>query len=165
MTSIHECAFSLCWGQWRSSPLSKNGSLTFKQFLQTCSIDQKNTKVCRDGKKMFELLDSDKDHKVEFPDLMIFLFSLDETLSPDQSLRRSFHLYDRNRRVRIWIVVKPARHTVSFTWRDQYYITYHESECHRDQKPTSAYSVCYNFRIHWGSRGILCPGINILLLL
>ena len=38
---------SLCWAQWRSSPLSKNGSLTYKQFLQTCNIDEKYSDDCR----------------------------------------------------------------------------------------------------------------------
>ena len=53
--------------------------------------------ILRNAKKLFEILDTDRDHKVEFPDLMIFLFCLSDDLTSDQVLKRSFLYYDRNR--------------------------------------------------------------------
>ncbi len=58
---------------------------------------------------MFDLLDHDDDERLEFPDVMVFLFSLsseeeekDAELAAEAVLRRSFLLYDRDRSGKIF---------------------------------------------------------------
>ena len=41
-------------------------------------------------------MDNDQDKKLEFGDMMVFLFSLEETMSKEDYLKRSFQLFDRN---------------------------------------------------------------------
>ena len=47
--------------------------------------------------RLFELLDREGNDRLEFPDLMMFLFTMEEDMSREQKLKRSFRLCDQNR--------------------------------------------------------------------
>ncbi len=50
----------------------------------------------RRAKRLFELLDREDDDRLEFPDLMMFLFTTSEDMTQAQKLKRSFRLCDLN---------------------------------------------------------------------
>ena len=50
----------------------------------------------QEAQKLFNLLDFDDDEKVEFPELMLYVFSTEDSLSREQILRRSYNFYDNN---------------------------------------------------------------------
>ena len=45
---------------------------------------------------MFKILDFDDDEKIEFPELMLYIFSTEENLSRELKLKRSYNFYDNN---------------------------------------------------------------------
>ncbi len=50
----------------------------------------------RQATRLFELLDREDDDRLEFPDLMMFLFTMEPEMTQEQKLRRSFKLCDQN---------------------------------------------------------------------
>ena len=45
---------------------------------------------------MFKILDFDDDERIEFPELMLYIFSTEENLSRELKLKRSYNFYDNN---------------------------------------------------------------------
>lgn len=94
-TDLDEETANACWRMWTDHPLVSKGQMKEEDFYELLDIPEGNEDERRLAKKSFELLDRDDDERLEFPDLMIFLFSL-EDLSDEAKLRRSFLFYDRN---------------------------------------------------------------------
>lgn len=61
--------------------MTKKGKLKPEKFQKVLEIDSGNAKEMEDFDKMFKLVDKDDDGKIDFPELMIFLFTIDEELS------------------------------------------------------------------------------------
>lgn len=95
-TDLNEDVINVCWRTWANDPTTKKGKIDFKTFIQVLDLDETNEKLLKDAKTIFNLLDRGDDERIEFVDLMHFVFSLDEELDKEQKLRRSYHLYDRN---------------------------------------------------------------------
>ncbi len=55
--------------------------------------------------KLFQLLDREDNDRLEFPDLMLFLFTMEEEMSGKQKLARSFRLCDQNQSGKISKVI------------------------------------------------------------
>ena len=52
-----------------------------EKFMKVLDIDVGNEKEVSDCEKVFKLIDKDDDGKIDFPELMIFMFTIDEELS------------------------------------------------------------------------------------
>ena len=52
-----------------------------EKFMKVLDIDAGNEKEVSDCEKVFKLIDKDDDGKIDFPELMIFMFTIDEELS------------------------------------------------------------------------------------
>ena len=50
----------------------------------------------KEAKKLFKILDFDDDDRIEFPELMLYIFSTEENLSRELKLKRSYNFYDNN---------------------------------------------------------------------
>merc|ERR1712083_13126 len=50
----------------------------------------------KEAKKLFKILDFDDDERIEFPELMLYIFSTEENLSRELKLKRSYNFYDNN---------------------------------------------------------------------
>lgn len=87
-TDLDEDTANACWRMWTKYPLVKKGQLKEEPFYEMLDIGPDNVEERRQAKKMFELLDHDDDERLEFPDVMIFLFSLSPELDKEQTLRR-----------------------------------------------------------------------------
>ena len=64
-----------------TDPLTKKGKISLEKFEKVLNIDKSNEKEVSDCLKVFKLIDKDDDRKIDFPELMIFLFTIDEQLS------------------------------------------------------------------------------------
>ena len=64
-----------------TDPLTKKGKLKMEKFMKALDIDVGNEKEVSDCEKVFKLIDKDDDGKIDFPELMIFMFTIDEELS------------------------------------------------------------------------------------
>merc|ERR1712043_77083 len=82
VTDLDKDTVNLLWRQWATDSKTKKGKVKFDVFSNKLSVN---------------LVDDDDDGKVEFPDIMLFLFCLDEKMTKEQELRRSYYFYDRNR--------------------------------------------------------------------
>merc|ERR1712043_64241 len=82
VTDLDKDTVNLLWRQWATDSKTKKGKVKFDVFSNKLSVN---------------LIDEDDDGKVEFPDIMLFLFCLDEKMTKEQELRRSYYFYDRNR--------------------------------------------------------------------
>merc|ERR1719495_501467 len=78
-TELQEEEVNFCWKQWASDSLTKKGKIEIE-----------------DSKKLFKVLDFDDDDKIEFPELMLYIYSTEENLSRQQKLQRSYNFYDNN---------------------------------------------------------------------
>ena len=92
-TNFSEEQLNFCWKHWASSPLTKKGKIDFTAFKQLFEI---LPQAEHEGLKLFNLLDFDDDSKIEFPELMLFLYAPDEVLTKEQQLKRSYNFYDNN---------------------------------------------------------------------
>ena len=52
-----------------------------EKFEKVLNIDRSNAEELSDFEKVFKLIDKDDDGKIDFPELMIFIFSIDQNLS------------------------------------------------------------------------------------
>ena len=93
LTDLKENEVNFCWKSWSSNALTKKGKIDFEAFKALFEILEDDD---REAKKLFKMLDFDDDEKIEFPELMLYIFSTDESLSREQKLRRSFNFYDDN---------------------------------------------------------------------
>ena len=57
-----------------------------EKFEKVLNIDRSNEEEVSNFEKVFKLIDKDDDGKIDFPELMIFIFTIDENLS------RYFHI-------------------------------------------------------------------------
>ncbi|TRY76436.1 hypothetical protein TCAL_00057 [Tigriopus californicus] len=94
-TDLDEESIDICWRMWCEHPLVNRNKIKEPDFYKLLDIGPNDPEEHRTAKKMFELLDRDDDQDLEFVDTMIFLFSMDQELTQEQKLRRSFHFYDR----------------------------------------------------------------------
>ena len=93
LTDMSENDLNFCWKHWSSNPLTKKGKIDLDSFKKLFEIEGDNE---REAGKLFTLLDFDEDERIEFPELMLYLFSTEENLSREQLLRRSYNFYDVN---------------------------------------------------------------------
>ena len=93
LTDMSENDLNFCWKHWSSNPLTKKGKIDLDSFKKLFEIEGDNE---REAGKLFTLLDFDEDERIEFPELMLYLFSTEENLSREQLLRRSYNFYDLN---------------------------------------------------------------------
>ena len=93
LTELTEDEINACWKKWTTNPLTKKGKIEFETVVELFEIgdDDKNEAL-----KMFNLLDFDDDDKIEFPELMLYIYATVEDLSREQKLRRSYNFYDNN---------------------------------------------------------------------
>ena len=52
-----------------------------EKFEKVLNIDRLNEEEVSNFEKVFKLIDKDDDGKIDFPELMIFIFTIDENLS------------------------------------------------------------------------------------
>jgi len=93
LTDLKEDQVNYCWKQWATNELTKKGKIDFDEFKEMFDIQDDDNK---ETKKLFNLLDFDDDDKVEFPELMLYIYSTDGNMSREQKLRRSYNFYDNN---------------------------------------------------------------------
>lgn len=93
LTQLSEPQVNFCWKKWSSDPLTKKGKIDFETFKKLFEI-QEDDNV--EALKLFKMLDFDDDDKVEFPELMLYIYAIDENLTREQKLKRSYNFYDNN---------------------------------------------------------------------
>jgi hypothetical protein len=97
-TDLDENTVDASWRLWCHSKLVHKNKLKAESYLRLLGLADA-PQDCADrahADKLFQLLDADDDGKLEFNDVMYFIFSEAEELSAEQKLKRSFLLYDRN---------------------------------------------------------------------
>merc|ERR1711860_39831 len=77
-TELSEEEINTYWKIWSTNPVTKKG------------------KIDNESLKLFNLLDFDDDDRIEFPELMLYLYATNEDLSREQKLKRSYNFYDNN---------------------------------------------------------------------
>jgi len=92
-TELQEEEVNFCWKQWASDSLTKKGKIEIEDFKNLFNIAEADDK---EAKKLFKVLDFDDDDKIEFPELMLYIYSTEENLSRQQKLQRSYNFYDNN---------------------------------------------------------------------
>ena len=72
-----------CWYKFKRStdPLTKKGKIKMEKFEKVLNIDRSNEEEVSNFQKVFKFIDKDDDGKIDFPELMIFIFTIDENLS------------------------------------------------------------------------------------
>lgn len=93
LTELTEEHVNFCWKTWASNPLTKKGKIEFEAFKELFEIQDADNK---EAAKLFNLLDFDDDDKIEFPELMLYIYAIEDTLSREQKLKRSYNFYDNN---------------------------------------------------------------------
>ena len=78
ITDLEKDTINLLWRQWATDEITKKGKVTFSEFCNKLCVNEDNEDDVKEARKIFNLIDEDDDEKVEFPDLMLFLFCLDE---------------------------------------------------------------------------------------
>lgn len=100
MTALDRETVKFCWELWTGSKATRRGKVRFSDFAEkVIGVDAETClpEKAAEAKVLFNLLDKDDDGFVEFSDVMLFLFTLEDHLTLEQALRRSFFLYDRDR--------------------------------------------------------------------
>ena len=77
-TDLDKSTVNLLWRQWATDPITKKGKVKFDAFANQVKVNLKNDDEVAEARKIFNLIDEDDDGKVEFPDIVLFLFCLDE---------------------------------------------------------------------------------------
>ena len=82
-TELTEDQINFYWKIWSNNPITKKGKIDFEAFKELFDIktDDEN-----EGLKLFNLLDFDDDDKIEFPELMLYLYATNEDLTREQKL-------------------------------------------------------------------------------
>ena len=78
ITDLDKDTINLLWRQWTTDEITKKGKVTFCEFCKKLCVNEDKEDEVKEARKIFNLIDEDDDEKVEFPDLMLFLFCLDE---------------------------------------------------------------------------------------
>ena len=78
ITDLDKDTINLLWRQWATDDVTKKGKVGFEAFSNYLLVNQNEKNEVVEARKMFNLIDEDDDEKVEFPDLMLFIFCLDE---------------------------------------------------------------------------------------
>ena len=78
ITDLDKDTINLLWRQWATDEITKKGKVTFGEFCKKLCVNEDNEDDVKEARKIFNLIDEDDDEKVEFPDLMLFIFCLDE---------------------------------------------------------------------------------------
>ena len=81
ITDLDKDTINILWRQWATDDVTKKGKVTFNSFCQKLYVNQEKEDEVAEAKKIFNLIDEDDDEKVEFPDLMLFIFCLDEQVT------------------------------------------------------------------------------------
>lgn len=81
LTDLDRTSINLCWRFWATDPLTKKGKIKPEFFFKVLNIDLDYEDEVNDAKRIFGLIDKDKDGKIDFPEMMIFLFTIDENPS------------------------------------------------------------------------------------
>ena len=78
ITDLDKDTINLLWRKWATDDVTKKGKVNFDAFSKYLLVNQNQEDELVEAKKIFNLIDEDDDEKVEFPDLMLFIFCLDE---------------------------------------------------------------------------------------
>ena len=78
VTDLDKDTVNLLWRQWATDAKTKKGKVKFDVFSNKLNVNLNDDEEVAEAKKIFNLIDEDDDGKVEFPDIMLFLFCLDE---------------------------------------------------------------------------------------
>ena len=78
LTDLSKDTINLLWRKWATDPETKKGKVKFESFAKEFSVNHDDEDEVADAKKLFNLIDEDDDGKVEFPDVLLFIFCLDE---------------------------------------------------------------------------------------
>jgi len=81
LTDLDRTSINLCWRFWATDPLTKRGNIKPEKFYKVLNVDLDNENELLDAKRVFKLIDKDEDGKIDFPEMMIFLFTIDENPS------------------------------------------------------------------------------------
>ena len=93
LTQLQEEEVNFCWKKWATNPSTKKGKIDSEAFKELFEIADDDDK---EAKKLFKILDFDDDERIEFPELMLYIFSTEENLSRELKLKRSYNFYDNN---------------------------------------------------------------------
>ena len=77
-TDLREQDVNFCWKTWAEDDLTKKGKIDLEGFKALFEIQEFDN---NEAKKLFNLLDFDGDDKIEFPELMLYIYSTDENLT------------------------------------------------------------------------------------
>ena len=78
ITDLDTITVNLLWRQWATDPTTKKGKVKFDAFANQLCVNLSDDDEVAEARKIFNLIDEDDDGKVEFPDVLLFLFCLDE---------------------------------------------------------------------------------------
>ena len=92
-TELSEEEINMYWKIWSTNPVTKKGKIDYEAFKDLFHIE---TDDDNEGLKLFNLLDFDDDDRIEFPELMLYLYASNEDLTREQKLKRSYNFYDNN---------------------------------------------------------------------
>ena len=81
ITDLEKDTINILWRQWATDDVTKKGKVDFNSFCQKLNVNQEKEDEVAEAKKIFNMIDEDDDEKVEFPDLMLFIFCLDEQVT------------------------------------------------------------------------------------
>ena len=92
-TELSEEEINMYWKIWSTNPVTKKGKIDYEAFKDLFHIE---TDDDNEASKLFNLLDFDDDDRIEFPELMLYLYASNEDLTREQKLKRSYNFYDNN---------------------------------------------------------------------
>ena len=78
ITDLEKSTVNLLWRKWATDPATKKGKVKFETFASELCVNLEDEKEVEQAQKVFNLIDEDDDGHVEFPDIMLFLFCLDD---------------------------------------------------------------------------------------
>merc|ERR1711860_87168 len=97
-TELSEEEINTYWKIWSTNPVTKKGKIDYESFKDLFQIEADDD---NEALKLFNLLDFDDDDRIEFPELMLYLYATNtlvtnEDLTREQKLKRSYNFYDNN---------------------------------------------------------------------
>ena len=78
ITDLEKSTVNLLWRKWATDPATRKGKVKFDTFTSEFCVNLEDEKEVQQAQKIFNLIDEDDDGHVEFPDIMLFLFCLDD---------------------------------------------------------------------------------------
>ena len=73
LTQLKEEEVNFCWKTWATNPSTKKGKIDIEDFKTLFNLSEADD---IEAKKLFKTLDFDDDDKIEFPELMLYIFSI-----------------------------------------------------------------------------------------